>query len=267
VKAYECSADCGPAACARSALEDGVEIVIASGGDGTVSGVAGVLAGSRVPLGVFASGTSNSFAAALGIPTDTEEACRLIAEGPRRVVDTLRCGDRVAILHAMIGLHAEVMAATSTESKKRWGPLAYLVEGLRQLKFLSPFQVEISDGEQRLTGEAVAIAIANVAPPKTALAQGPAQVVGDDGLLDVTIVSAQTAGDFLAAGFELVRSTLAGEEARDHRVVALRSRSVRVECEPAQLISLDGEGAGTTPQTFRAVARDLVVIAPDSTDQ
>jgi diacylglycerol kinase family enzyme len=161
----------------------------------------------------------------------------------------------------MIGLHADVMAATTTESKKRWGPLAYLVEGLRQLKFLSPFEVELSDGDQRLTGEAVALAIANVAPPKTALAQGPARVVGDDGLLDVTIVTAHSAGDFLAAGFELVRSTLAGEEARDHRVFTLRSRTVRVVCEPAQAVGLDGEEAGTTPQTFRAVSRDLVVIA------
>ena len=227
-----------------------------------MSGVGGVLAGTRVPLGVLPSGTSNSFAAALGIPTDTSEACRLIVDGPRRIVDTLRCGDRVGILHAMIGLHAEVIAATTTESKQRWGALAYFFQGLRQLGSLSTFRVEISDGDRRYEGDAVALAIANMAPPKTAFAQGPARVVGDDGLLDVTIVTAQNAGDVLAAGFELVRSALAGEEARDHRVVTLRTRSVRVLCEPQQDIMLDGEEAGTTPQTFLSVARDLVVIAP-----
>jgi len=162
----------------------------------------------------------------------------------------------------MIGLHAEVIAATTTEAKQRWGALAYFLEGVRQLGSLSPFRVEISDGDRRYAGDAVAVAIANMAPPKTAFAQGPARVVGDDGLLDVTIVTAKTAGDVLAAGFELVRSALAGEEARDHRVVTLRARSVRVTCAPAQDIMLDGEQAGATPQTFLAVARDLVVIAP-----
>ena len=97
---------------------------------------------------------------------------------------------------------------------------------------------------------------------RVALIRNPSSgSAGDDGLLDITIVSAQTAGDFLAAGFELVRSALAGEEAQDHRVVALRARSIRVVCEPAQDIRLDGEDAGTTPQTFTVLPRDLVVIA------
>jgi diacylglycerol kinase (ATP) len=262
VKVYTTSSDRSPADCARSALADDAAIVIASGGDGTVSGVASVLAGTQVPLAVLPSGTSNSFAVAVGIPTDTKDACRLIVEGPRRVVDTLRCGERVAILHAMIGLHAEVVTATATEAKQRWGALAYLFEGLRQLKTLSPFRVEISDGDRSYKGDAVALAIANVAPAKTAFAQGPSEVVGDDGLLDVTIVTAQTAGEVIAAGFELVRSAMAGEAAQDDRIVALRVRSVRVHCEPTQDIVLDGEAGGTTPQTFVAVPRNLVLIAP-----
>ncbi len=265
MRVYTTSSDCSPAACARSALEDGAGIVIASGGDGTVSGVGSVLAGTRVPLAVVPSGTSNSFAAALGIPTDTKAACRLILEGPLRVVDTLRCEERVVILHAMIGLHAEVVTATTAAAKQRWGGLAYLFEGLRQIQTLTPFRVEISDGDRSYKGDAVALAIANMAPAKTAFAQGPSEVVGDDGLLDVTIVTAQTAGEVIAAGFELVRSAMAGEAAQDDRVVSLRSRSVRVLCEPAQNIVLDGEEGGTTPQTFRTVARDLVVIAPAPT--
>ncbi len=262
VEVYQTSSDRGPATCARSALVDAAEIVIASGGDGTVSAVGSVLAGTRVPLAVLPTGTSNSFAAAVGIPADTKSACRLIVDGPRRVVDTMRCGERVVILHAMIGLHADVVAATATEAKHRWGALAYLFEGLRQLTSLSPFRVQIGDGTRSFEGDVVALAIANVAPAKTALAQGPSEIVGDDGLLDVTIVAAQTAGEFLAAGFELIRSAMAGEEARDERIVTLRAPSVRVRCEPTQRIVLDGEESGTTPQAFVAVARDLVVIAP-----
>jgi YegS/Rv2252/BmrU family lipid kinase len=215
-----------------------------------------------VPLGVVPSGTSNSFATALGIPTDTKAACRVIVEGRPRVVDTLRCNDRVVILHAMIGLHADVVAGTTTDAKQRWGALAYLFEGLRQLRTLSPFRVAITDGDRSFEDEVVAIAIANIAPTKTAFAQGPSEVVGDDGLLDVTIVRAQTAGEVIAAGFELVRSAIAGEEAQDERIVVLRSRSIHVRCEPAQDIVLDGEAGGTTPQSFVAVAHDLLVIAP-----
>jgi diacylglycerol kinase family enzyme len=259
----ETSAEQGPAECARQALAQGAELVIAAGGDGTASAVAGAVVGTDVPLGVIACGTSNSFAAALGIPEDAEAACRLLNERPLRRIDTARCGNRVVILHGMIGMHADAIAATKPASKHRWGSVAYVVEGLRRLAHIEPFHVHLDAGANHLESDAITIAVANVAPRKTALAQGPPEVVGDDGLLDVTIVAARTLGEVVTAGIELVRSAQAGEAARDDRVGFFRARSLRIVCDPPQRVLLDGEDGGSTPVTFGTALGDLWVVAPE----
>ena len=58
-----------------------IDAVVVGGGDGTVGAVAGVLAGSGVPLGVLPLGTLNHFAKDLGLPQDVAGAVRVIAAG------------------------------------------------------------------------------------------------------------------------------------------------------------------------------------------
>lgn len=261
VSVYETGPDRDPDACARDAVAEGAEIVVAAGGDGTVSAVASALVGTPVALGVVPLGTSNSFAAALGIPDDAEAACALIAGDKRRLLDTARAGDRVVILHAMIGFHADAIAETSTDAKQRWGVLAYAAQAVRQLADLTSFRLELDTGTQTVRCDAVAVAVANVAPEKTILAQGPPDIEGDDGLLDVTIVAADGVGDLVAAAAELIRSARAGEAADDPRVGYLRAASVRIDCDPPQRVLVDGEDAGTTPISLRAVPRSLWVMA------
>jgi YegS/Rv2252/BmrU family lipid kinase len=261
VWSYETGPDRDPAACARDAVAAGVEIVVAAGGDGTVSAVASALVGTPVALGVVPLGTSNSFAAALGIPDDPEAACALIASDQRRLLDTARAGDRVVILHAMIGVHADAIAETSTDAKQRWGVLAYVAQTIRQLADLTSFRVELDTGRRSVSCDVVAVAVANVAPTKTILAQGPAAIEADDGLLDITIVAADGVGDLVAAAAELFRSARAGEAADDPRIGYLRAASVRIDCDPPQRLLVDGEDAGTTPISLRAVPRSLWVVA------
>ena len=62
----------------EAALKEGVDLVLACGGDGTVSGVADGLAGSGVPLGIMPIGTANAFATELSIPDDPNEALDLV---------------------------------------------------------------------------------------------------------------------------------------------------------------------------------------------
>ncbi|MEN9279157.1 MAG: diacylglycerol kinase family protein, partial [Thermostichus sp. DG_1_5_bins_95] len=150
---------------AEEALAAQPDLIIASGGDGTVSAVAGVLFGSGIPLGVIPRGTANAFAAALGIPNDLEKACDLILAGSTRVVDAARCKGQPMILLAGIGFEAETVERASRELKTRLGPLAYLVAGLQQLGEQEPFQVTMQvDGSEPEHLQATAITIANAAP-------------------------------------------------------------------------------------------------------
>ena len=77
--------------------------IIASGGDGTVSAIAGVTLETGIPLGVIPRGTANAFAVALGLPTDLKRACETIAAGNTRMVDAAYCNDVPMVLLAGVG--------------------------------------------------------------------------------------------------------------------------------------------------------------------
>ncbi|MEN9223826.1 MAG: diacylglycerol kinase family protein, partial [Thermostichus sp. BF3_bins_97] len=184
--------DRGAKSLAEEALAAQPDLIIASGGDGTVSAVAGVLFGSGIPLGVIPRGTANAFASALGIPDDLQRACDLILAGSTRVVDAARCDGQPMILLAGIGFEAETVERASRELKTRFGPLAYLVAGFQQLGDQQPFQVTMQvDGSEPEHLQATALTIANAAPATSVLAQGRGRVNPGDGRLDVTLVRSQ----------------------------------------------------------------------------
>ena len=81
------------------------DVVIAAGGDGTVSSVAGCLAASDTPLGVLPVGTLNHFAKDIGIPTDLNAAVRVITEGSVINVDLAKVNDRIFINNSSIGVY------------------------------------------------------------------------------------------------------------------------------------------------------------------
>ena len=90
---------------ARRACDAGHRIVVAAGGDGTVSAVAGALAGSRAALGVVPLGTLNHFARDLGLPLDMDDAAKVIVQGRERRVDVAEVNGRVFVNNSSIGLY------------------------------------------------------------------------------------------------------------------------------------------------------------------
>lgn len=97
-------------ALAQAAREDGLEAVLAGGGDGTVSAAAAALADSGKVLAVLPAGTMNLFARSLGIPLDLDEAVRCFASGKVRAVDVASVNGRVFVHQFSVGLHAKMVA-------------------------------------------------------------------------------------------------------------------------------------------------------------
>ncbi len=249
-------------ACAREVLASRPDLVVAAGGDGTVSMVGAALIGTGVPLGIIPRGTSNSIGGGLGVPSAMEEAVALLATGEPRLVDTARANGRVMLLHASVGFHAAAVAGTPRDAKNRWGVLAYLREGLVNLAELKQFHVEITTPREVVRCRAVNVTVANVAPAKTVLAQGPAAVVPDDGSLDVTIVAAETLADVVLAGVHLLRTAAQGEAATRDNVGYLAARKVRIEADPPQPLLVDGEVMPAGALEVECVPQSLYVIAP-----
>ncbi len=247
---------------AAQALEQGAEAVIASGGDGTVSAAAAALIGTNIPLGVISRGTANAFANALDLPIAIAPACEAILAGTTRVVDVASCNGLPMVLLTGIGFEAETVELADRDTKKRLGIAAYVLAGLEQLRSLEQFEVEIETEEKIITVSAAAVTIANAAPPTSILAQGPAGVVFDDGLLDLTIVAPMTKLGAIAASYDLLSSTLRGEAAQRPDIGFLRAQRFKVTAEPPQKVVLDGEMIGQTPVEVQCIPGGLTVFAP-----
>lgn len=247
---------------ARQAVARGVEVIIASGGDGTVSVVAEALIGTNIILGVIARGTANAFANALGIPDTIEAACQTILAGATKKVDAGICNNKPMVLLAGIGFEAETVEGADRETKDRLGMLAYVLSGLKQLRELDKFTAEIETEDKIITVEASAVTIANAAPPSSVLAQGTAGVIFDDGLLDITIVSPQTKAGAIATSLHLLQSAASEEAVEREGVGYLRSPWVKVNTDPVQKVVLDGEIIGKVPVEVKCIPGGLTVFIP-----
>jgi len=247
---------------AREAVERGVELIIASGGDGTLSAAAAAVVGTGVPVAVISRGTANAFATAMGIPSTIEAACETILDGKTRVVDAAYCNGKPMVLLAGIGFEAETVERADRETKNRLGMLAYVLAGVQQLRNFKSFETRIETEDKIITLNAAAVTIANAAPPTSVLAQGPAELIVDDGLLDVTLVAPTNTIGAIAAAYDLLQSAYSGETTERPDTGFLRARSIKVTTNPPQKVVLDGELIGYTPIEVECVPGGLTIVVP-----
>jgi len=237
-------------------------LIIASGGDGTVSAVASAVIGTNLPLGVIPRGTANAFAVALGIPTNLKGACDTILSGNTRVVDVAFCNGKPMILLAGIGFEAGMVDKATRELKNRIGSFAYILAGVQQISAQQLFQATIQVEGQVSTFQTSSITIANVAPPTSVLAQGFGEVIPDDGLLEVTISTSQSTWQGLNALASLTTSALVKFPTQREDLLCLRTNRINVTASPAQKLVIDGEVLEANSIECECRPKSLTVFAP-----
>ncbi|HEV3167688.1 MAG TPA: diacylglycerol kinase family protein [Isosphaeraceae bacterium] len=244
----------------RRAISQGAELIVAGGGDGTVSAVADAVVGTSVPLGIIPLGTANVLARELGIPVDLEGAFRLLA-GPHAAVaiDAMRVGDRVYLTQVGVGLDALMIRDTGREQKRRFGRLAYLRTVLSHLIGFQPARFSIAVDDRHIRQGASQVVIANCGllgqPP---FRWGP-NIRPDDGRLDVCIVRARTLLHYLVLGWHV----LWGQHRRSPSVRYLTAeRAVALSADRTLPVQADGEIIGQTPLQVHLVPGALRIIVP-----
>jgi diacylglycerol kinase family enzyme len=110
------------------ALAHGSTVLVAGGGDGTVSSVASAIVGSDAALGVLPLGTLNHFAKDLGVPLDLDEAIRVVAAGRVVRVDVSEVNGRPFINNASVGMYASLIA--ERQAMQRLGRRKWFAHGL-----------------------------------------------------------------------------------------------------------------------------------------
>ncbi|MEL7224803.1 MAG: YegS/Rv2252/BmrU family lipid kinase [Cyanobacteria bacterium P01_D01_bin.36] len=247
---------------ADQAVKAGADCVIASGGDGTVSTVAGALIDTDICLGIVPRGTANAITAAFGINTDIRSACHTVLSGIPRQVDMASCNGQPLMLLAGVGLEADVISQANRQLKNRVGSAAYILSAFREVRELSTFRVELETPDRIIAVDASGITVANVAPATSVLAQGPSDVLPYDGLLDVTIFAPEGTGGAIAASYSLFQSALNKRSSKREDVGYFRTASVKITADPAQKVVLDGEITGETPIEIHCVEKGITLMTP-----
>ena len=245
--------------------EDEPGCIIASGGDGTVSAIAGVTIETGIPLGVIPRGTANAFAVALGLPTNLRLACETIASGNTRMVDAAYCNDVPMVLLAGIGFEAGMVNNANRGLKNRLGTLAYIFSGAQQLFTQQDFNAKVELDGQVLEVTTGAVTVANAAPSTSVMAQGFGEVIPDDGLLEVTIPTSENLRQAINSSASLLASALVKFRLEGSDLVCLRANRLKVTTDPPQPLAVDGEILDANPIEFTCVPKGLTVFSPLST--
>ena len=237
------------------AIADGVDVVIAGGGDGTLSEVATTLAhrdesAEALPaLALLPLGTANDFASACGIPADPEAALRLVRDGAAVPMDLLKLEANGqahwAANLASGGFGTEVTTETHEGLKKPLGGLAYVVTGLSKLGRIEPQRARLRGPGFAWEGEFIALGIGNGRQAGGGQALCPEALI-DDGLLDVTVVP-PLQGELLAT----VGTALAAGKDAALDGVAVRRQLSWIEIEAPQTLTLNLDGEPVQAMAFR----------------
>ncbi|MEO1404051.1 MAG: methylglyoxal synthase [Cyanobacteria bacterium J06635_1] len=236
--------------------------IIASGGDGTVSAIAGVTLETSIPLGVIPRGTANAFAVAMGLPTNLKRACETIAAGNTRMVDVAHCNDIPMVLLAGVGFEAGMVNNANRELKNQLGTLAYIFSGAQQIFTQEPFRAEIEIDGKVLDLQTRAVTVANAAPATSLMAQGFGEVIPDDGLLEVTILISKTWLQTINTSATLLASALIKSQFEEENLICLRTHQLKITTDPPQQLVVDGEIVEANPIEFRCISHGLTIFSP-----
>jgi diacylglycerol kinase family enzyme len=258
----------------REAARQGYDVVVAFGGDGTVSEAANGLVGSDTPLTALPGGSTNVWARTLGIPNDvvdaTEHLLRMADEWEPRRVDLGRVDERHFVFASGVGLDASVVERVDRHPRRkaRYGAWYYSYAGVaifNRRYLMSPPRVRVFAGERALEGVTV---IVQNSDPFTYFRERPIRVVEPAGLetgsLSAAVLKRATALE-LPTLIPRLLSGSARSVMRHRQVEPLPSvAGLRVEAidERPFPVQVDGDYIGEYSEVeFGVTPRGLLAVA------
>jgi diacylglycerol kinase (ATP) len=250
-----------PTKLARAAVDEG-HALVACGGDGLVTEVAGVAADTGTRLAVVPTGAGNDFARVLGY--DTKHPLRAfdaLANGVDRVVDLGRVNGRWYTCVTATGFDAEANRWANTVQRLS-GTTLYIAAVLRTLAKYNPHPFRVTvDGE-----------VTELSAWLVAVGNGPAYGGGlkvtpsarlDDGVLDVTVVSGELSRLQFLMNFPKV---FKGTHVAHPDVHIFRGRRIELESLDDSVpmeVYADGELVGPLPGVMEAMPAALTTRVPN----
>jgi diacylglycerol kinase (ATP) len=246
---------------AKRAAQDGFDLLVAAGGDGTVNEIINGISGlkKRPKLAILPAGTTNDYARALKIPRDDlVEAAKIINKKQSIKMDIGKANRKYFMNIAAMGTLSEVTYNVSSLMKSMIGYLAYLTRGAEVITRLKNVPVKIKYDEGQFEGEVAIIFLA-----LTNSVGGFEQIVPDakldDGKFSLLIIKKANLAELL----KLATEAAVGRHINDPLVEYVKSEKVVVTpISRSKLeVNLDGDFGGIAPVTFINLKRHIEIIA------
>lgn len=244
----------------KRAVENGADIVVACGGDGTVRACLDPLAGTGTALGIVPLGTGNLLASNLGIPPGLDAGSG-VGLGPKRQIDLGRVnGDAFAVM-AGSGFDALMIRDADDKLKSKVGTVAYMLSGAKNLRSELVHTRVTVDGTLWFEGRTTMVLVGNFGQISGGLEVFP-DACPDDGSLDVAVMSASNLREWASIAWRLVR--------RRHQRPELARRTqgshIVVEHDEPRPYELDGEDREPAERLEFTVEHQAITIHQSGDD-
>ena len=233
----------GDARAKAKEVEGRYELVICSGGDGTLDEViSGMMeCEKRSAIGYIPCGSTNDFAHSLKIPTSMTKAAEHIAAWKEFPCDIGRFNDDYFVYIAAFGLFTDVSYETSQDVKNVLGHLAYILEGMKKLTEIKSYPMKVESEEMTVEVNFLFGMVTN-----STSVGGFRNITGkhvhlDDGVFEVTLI--KTPQNILELN-EIIQAVIAGKSENNKYFYQFRSKAVKFISGDPVAWTLDGEFGG-----------------------
>ncbi|MGI2204681.1 diacylglycerol kinase family protein [Shewanella oncorhynchi] len=268
---------------AEQARNAGADIIIACGGDGTVTEVASKIVDTDIVLGIIPLGTTNALSHALfGLGSKLipiSQALDNIIQGHCQAIDTARCNEELVLLLVGIGFEQQMIESANRERKNALGQFAYLDGLWRAVNADITLTIQLSlDDAKPTTLTTHSLIVANAAPFTSVLAQGDGEPNMTDGLLDITWLDAGdepkeqllSLAELAIAGWvKEGNKSVRDQQASASKVHHAHAKKVTISSQPKCKYVIDGEVFEPADLTIEVQPASLKVFVPyqETTEQ
>lgn len=242
VTAYPTQARGGGLMAVKERRPDWYDLVVCSGGDGTLDEVVtGMMqCDVRIPIGYVPAGSTNDFANSLKIPRNMIQAAQAIVDGKVFQCDIGAFNDDVFVYIAAFGIFTEVSYETRQDVKNVLGHMAYILEGMRRLSTIKSYRMKVEGDDFSVEGDFLFGMITN-----STSVGGFKRITGkyvelDDGVFEVTLIKKP----INALELNQIMAALVSGNIITESMYCFKTSSLKLISEEPVAWTLDGEFGG-----------------------
>ena len=220
----------------------GYDIVVCSGGDGTLDEVvSGMMqCDEKVPIGYVPAGSTNDFANSLKIPKSMIKAADVVVNGKDFACDIGSLNSHNFIYVAAFGIFTDVSYETNQDVKNVLGHAAYLLEGVKRLPMVRSYALKISYDDQVIEGDFLYGMVTNSFSVGGFRGITGKDVLLDDGLFEVTMIRKPTN----PLDLNNIIMALVDKRVKSEYIYTFKTPRLTVESEETVPWTVDGEFGG-----------------------